>query len=485
MSKVKTSLIALLCLVALASVSCETVSTTVEIQDLSIAYAQGPSSLSPLSFEVQNRQALANIYEPLIMTDKTFNAKTALAVSWGRRSDLVWDIHLRKGVAFHSGDVLTAKDVLYSLNQARSDSSELSSLLSSIKEIRTINDHRLEIETHLPDPLLLSRLIHVYIYPDGTQDFEIPVGTGPFRAKLIQNGNLELERFDSYWGERPQSKKLTIRTISSANDRVQAFQNGNVDVLANVPPQKVSDLTWQGKQIVTFPSLELSFLMFNSDSILNDQQLRQAIWLTIGDDYAEELGGGFLRPANQYAANGIFGFSSEIEDRQLSLERAIELRGEGPELTLTLDLPEGLEALGEKMDQDLAAINIDLEVRSWPINEYEQQILSGNTELYFFGWKHDLGDVGDFYNSVVHGTGEFNAIALNDPVLNQMIEKSQTLLDIAERRVLLEDIAEGLLDKQLVMPLFESTLIYGFQPELIWDVRLDSQILADEIFLNP
>ena len=41
--------------------------------------------------------------------------------------------------------------------------------------------------------------------------------------------------------------------------------------------------------------------------------------------------------------------------------------------------------------------------------------------------------------------------------------------------------ANFILDDKIGVPLFESELLYGIRPELIWDIRLDGQILASEI----
>src|SRR5438876_9688107 len=58
------------------------------------------------------------IYEPLVRRGKDWKFSPWLAESYELDKDQnVWTFHLRKGVTFHDGSPLTAKDVVYSLSR--------------------------------------------------------------------------------------------------------------------------------------------------------------------------------------------------------------------------------------------------------------------------------------------------------------------------------------------------------------------------------
>lgn len=60
------------------------------------------------------------IYEPLVLRDIKGKLIPALATSWKLTSDpAVWEFKLRPGVKFHDGSLMTADDVVFSLDRAR------------------------------------------------------------------------------------------------------------------------------------------------------------------------------------------------------------------------------------------------------------------------------------------------------------------------------------------------------------------------------
>ncbi|MEK9160394.1 MAG: ABC transporter substrate-binding protein [Patescibacteria group bacterium] len=459
-------------------------------ESVTIAYAEPISSYSPLSYEAKNRKYLTNIYEPLVRYDATFNYETGLAVSWGRLDDTTWDFRLRKDVTFHDGSVFDADDVLYSLQIAREQTqSELAALLSTIASIEKTADDRLSITTARPDPLLLNKLTFVYMVPSGYENFDLPVGTGPYRAQKFEDDALVLERFDAYWGPLAYFKEARLKYMPDPEARLAAMLSGEVDVLANVPPQAVSELEAAGISVKDFPSLEVSFLMLNQGTVFANDDLRTAVWYALSNSYVDQFGGGYLLESSQFAARGITGYDPELEQRAMNLDTALIYRGRySGEVNVSLDMPQGLEVLGNAIKEDLAAIDINVTVNSIEAADYENHFLTGLSDLYFFGWKYDLADSEDFFDTVVHTPsetyGEFNGFGYSNLKLDALMEDAATLLDVTERRLLLEQIASLLLADQTVIPLFESQVLYGLSPELYYDFRLDGQIWASEIVEN-
>lgn len=458
--------------------------------EINIAYAEAPLSYSPLSYESRDRKFLANIYEPLVSYDRSFNTKTALAISWGRLDETTWDFRLRRGVVFHDGDEFEADDVVYSLNKAREDAdSDLGSLLSSIVRVEKVDTYRVEIETREADPLLLNKLTNVYMMHQDYSDYDLPVGTGPYRlADFLENG-VTLERFGPYWGPAPYFPQVNLLAIPRPEQRLEALLAGEVDFLANVPPQFVPDVKSGFMDVISYPSLEVSFLMLNTKGAFGNSNLRTALWYALNDEYSEALGNGYLESLSQYAAKGIFGYVPSLPERKTDFSQAWVYRNRVPgPVQVTLDIPTGLSALAKEIADDLEAINVEVEINILPLEDYEAHILEGGSDFYFFGWKYDLGDVSDFYESVLHSPGEkygaFNAMNYKNTQVDAWIESAAQILDVQERQTVLSNIAETSLKDHVVVPLFESQVLYGVNPLLKWEARLDGQILASEIMGN-
>ncbi len=459
------------------------------MSSISIAYAEAPSTYSPLSYEAKNRKFFANLYEPLVKFDGTFNTDSALAVSWGRLDDTTWDFHLRHDVYFHDGKIFTAADVVYSINLARGETSELQPLLSTILSVEQTDEDRISITTSSPDPLLLNRLTYVYMVPEATTDFSLPIGTGPYRVHEFAQDDLVLERFNDYWGPLAYFPEVHLRTVADPEERVKALENNTVQVLANVPPQSAEELKAQGLVVTDFPSLEVSYLILNQSRIFADENLRAAVNAALATDYAERLGGGYLMGTSQFAATGIEGYSKTAPQREQNLEIAQELRAlvQGP-VTVTLDIPEGLEILGEAIRSDLAAIDIQVTVNVLTATALQDKIEASLSDFYFFGWKYDLADSGDFFEAVAHSKvgsyGQFNGAAYADAELDLLIEKAATEFGLMERRQFITQIEAQLNSDMAIVPLFESKTLYAFHAPLLWSSRLDGQLWVSDLVEN-
>ena len=78
-----------------------------------------PNSLDPIKCaELGCEFILRNVYEGLTRFDRDGRLEPALATKWTAHPDrLGWTFRLRPGVKFHSGNILTARDVKFSLEQ--------------------------------------------------------------------------------------------------------------------------------------------------------------------------------------------------------------------------------------------------------------------------------------------------------------------------------------------------------------------------------
>lgn len=476
---------------------------------LKIGYSLEPGDLNPVIFNMATRQFMVDIYEGLVKTDKDLNIQTGLAISWGVTRDNIWEFRLRPDVKFHNGLNMTADDVVYSLNMAKnSQESEFKNLLVSIVSVKALSNDKVQIETNGPDPLLLNKLALVFVVPDKFNDFSMPVGTGAYQIMgKRSNGVISLKRFDDYWGKKPVFKTVDLKIIEDRKERISALESGDIDILVNVPPNVACSLTdnyakkqgctalkSKNVQIKTVPSLEVSFIMFNmKNAILDSLKVREALVKVFDYDTFNDLAFGFTVNANQFISNGVFGYNPEIENVTYDLEAAkIEtgaIIGGGFERPLIVfDYPVGLDPIGFYVRDQLLELGIDVSLNALTPESLESKIKSGKSDMYFFGWKSELGDSSDFLNSVAHtkddkGRGLYNGLNYSNSKVDELLEKSGEVMDPAKRIKPLQDVMDIIVTQDVIgVPLFESEKIFAFKNNIVFEPRIDGYVIASEIY---
>lgn len=457
-------------------------------ETLSIAYAFGADSYEPTLFDPVIRSRLVDVYETLVVADRNLQLKPRLALSWGRISDTKWEFKLRPDVYFHNGSVFDADDVIESFNRASNYSrSGLKDILNTIDSIDKIDNLTIHINTKRPDPLLVNRISTVFIFPSEKKSFNNPVGTGPYLFVSDNDGVVELMRNDEYWDVPPCYEKVKILTIPNRFDRLDSLKNGDVHILANVPPSFAQELIQHPAITVSsLPSLEVNFLIFSMNSeILSDKRIRKAISIAFDKRAFVEFSNGYARPSNQFVSSGIFGFNPDIEDKEQDLEEAKKLVREydpfrRPEITI--DMAEGTEVIGDYIREQLNGIGISAEINTIPWEKLRIKIFNRETDMYYLGWRSELGDASTFYENAVYSKGRFNGGDYLSRKVNQLIELSLENLNTKKRLEQLHQIMQIIVEEDIIgVPLFEGDVIYGIRAGVNFKPRLDGYIYACEI----
>jgi len=461
------------------------------IQDLRVIYPDEPVSLEPTLTDPSTRARLVNIYEPLVQFDAFYNIRPALALSWGLIDDFTWEFDLRPGVVFHDGTEFDVEDVVASVERARSHkTSELFGIVDAIDEIEVLDDMTFRIKTVYPDPLLLQKLALMMIVPseDEEGEIEMPVGTGSYEFQSWEEGTMLYERFDAYWGNRPKFDTVELSTVADKSERVNAFLRGDADLLAFVSYDAVSAVEERGFEIAAIPTLEVQVLLFNVNSeYLNTAQSRKAVSLAVDQNGLVGKLGDYVRAINQFVSNGVFGFDPNISDHEFDREKAeklaeeLELTGK----TLQFHLLKGLDVLGEQIREDLKEVGIYVIVSYLEVWDFIASLEDGKADIYFMGFKSELGDASEFLNSTVYSKGEFNDFDYENLNVDYLIESAMIEMDPARRRDSLQEAMRIVVEEDIVgIPLFEYETVFAFVEDLEFSPRIDGLIYFDEINLN-
>jgi peptide/nickel transport system substrate-binding protein len=435
---------------------------------------------SPLAFDPFSRQRLNQVYESLIKPDEDLNMEPSLALSWGLLGDATWEFNIRKNVKFHDGSVMNEMDVIESLDQARTaPESELKDLLSTIKEVRRMGPYVIEIETYEPDPLLLQRLSTAYVF---SADGE---GTGPYVIVENEEDWLYVQSID-YWdvGVRFASAHINVEQDKFA--RVSA----SADILSYVPYDLVGEIDLDRLDLVSVPSLEVQFLGFNFGSdLMKDREMRQAVSMAINADEFALYVGEYAHPVKQFVSSGVFGYNSDIKDHEYDPEVALE-QVEGfefeEEVEITIVLPMGLDVLGDYLTEALAEIGLGTYVQYVKSAYLVEALEKMDFDIYFLGFKSELGDSIDFLKSITHtraeGYGQYNFSDYSNERVDELIEKAEVEMDERDRLDMLQEAMAVLVEDDIFgVPLLEYETLYAAAKWLDFEPRIDGFIYLNDL----
>ncbi|NLZ32069.1 MAG: ABC transporter substrate-binding protein [Firmicutes bacterium] len=211
-----------------------------------------------------------------------------LATSWNTDDWKHFTFQLRDDVYFHNGEKLTADDVVFTVERAKENPGSAGyDKLAIVESARAIDEHTVELVLesvnveflwYLSDPRasILNREA-VEADPDkGTW-----IGTGAWTvSEFASNEYVVLEANENYWGEKPKTKKMTLKYVAEESTRLMQLENGEAQVCFSINANDYSYVESQPDKFVTysFTTNNNSFIAFNmNDPICGDINFRKAV----------------------------------------------------------------------------------------------------------------------------------------------------------------------------------------------------------------
>ncbi len=490
-------------------------STTIGASAETLRWARAGDSLT-LDPHAQNEgptHTLAHqIYEPLIIRDTTGAFEAALATDWAPKADdpNVWVFNLRQGVSYHDGSAFTAEDVVFSINRAKSEQSRMKELLSSVVEVRAVDDHTVEFVTDGPNPILPSNLTNLFIMDSGwaeangvvkVQDmdggettFAATNANGTGAYKLVSREpdvKTVLVRNEDYWGKGQfplEVSEIVYTPIQNAATRVAALLSGEVDFIQDVPVQDLVRVAGtDGLVVKTAPQNRTIFFGLNlgPDDIANDNvegknpladvRVRHAMNLAINRDAIKQVVmRGQSQPAGIIAPPFVNGWTAEMDQIATDTAQAkalMEEAGYGDGFSIQLDCPNDRyindEAICQAAVGMFGQIGIKVNLDAKPKAQHFPLISSGGTDFYMLGWGVPTYDSEYIFNFLVHTRGSergsWNATGYSNPELDAKIVSLASEIDLEARNATIAEIWQVVQDEVLYLPIHHQVLNWGMK----------------------
>lgn len=261
---------------------------------LRVAIAEEVGVLDPQAFTGQFH-ALDLIYEPLVSYSGSGAIEPALAESWQTSPDgLTVTFRLRAGVRFHDGTVFDAAAAKLNLDRWVGEP-EYSFLVAArvIESVVAADDRTLVLHLSEPYPPLLTELTLVrpvrFASPRSLaeEDFERPVGTGPWVFESADATGATFVRNDDYWGRLPSLQRVELVTVPDSQTRLSALRTGEVDLIGGAYLSPLSST--EAAELAADPELDLLTgeadttvsLTFTGTGPAAERAVREAFSLTL------------------------------------------------------------------------------------------------------------------------------------------------------------------------------------------------------------
>jgi peptide/nickel transport system substrate-binding protein len=245
---------------------------------------QFQSEMQPLKSRLGNYPISVNMCETLVRLGEDFSPQPLLATSWEQVGGNTFRFHLRQGVKFWDGTLMTADDVKWSLDRTARGQQSYSFIGEG--STRVVDPQTVDVTPTQPNLRLVEQILHptYAILKNGTDLVDQPMCTGPFKfVEYVKGERLVVQRNPDYWGERARLEKVTYRFYPDANTRGLALQSGEIDLMMDLPPDQVGSVKSRpGFKVANAPVGRTMLMYLNVHGqaphvLLQDAAVRQAI----------------------------------------------------------------------------------------------------------------------------------------------------------------------------------------------------------------
>ena len=339
-------------------------------------------------------EAALCIYDGLLTFDPEMKIVPQLAQSWTMDPDLrACILKLRTGAHFHDGtpvDVAAVKANLERLMDKQRNPTNRP-LWDPLAGVETPDANTVVIRLSQPFPQLPNSLAHIsgaLVSPAAIAKFgdtgiaRNPVGAGPYRVVTFDPGQqLVLEAFDTYWGGKPKTARLTLKAISEPSTRVSALRTGAVDIIDSVPVALVSQLKQDPAiAVIAVPGLRpIGFVINLTRPKLADPRVRQALNLAVPvEAIASKVFFGYARAPDSPLAFNTEGYApvSNLVHDPAKAKSLLAEAGFGPTkpLELAMFFSQGLfpgdVSVGEVVANALTQVGVKVEITKIEAGSY-------------------------------------------------------------------------------------------------------------------
>ncbi len=463
-----------------------------QAQTLRVGLAEDPDVLDPtLARTFVGRVVFAALCDKLFDVDEKLNIVPQLATGYEWSADSkALTIKLRSGVTFHDGEKLDAAAVKFNLERHKTmPGSNRSGELLPVASVDVVDPSTVKLNLSAPFSPLLAALADragMMVSPKAAQaagqNFGVkPVCSGPFKfVERVAQDRMVFERYAQYWDkDKVHFDKIVYTPVPDATVRLANLRSGQFDFIERVAPSDIEKLKSDAKlKVARITEIGYQGITINvgkseiaqKHALGKDARVREAFELAIDRqgivqvamDNEATVGNQWVAPSNPYYAKNV-----PVPKRDVARAKALlkEAGIEKPSVTLITPTTSDAQRIALIVQAMVRDAGFDVKIQSTEFATSLNMADKGDFEAYVLAWSGRADPDGNLY-SFDACKQPLNYAGYCVPEIDELLNKSRTLRDPAERKKVYEQIAARVLKDRPIIYLYHRNWLWAYTAKL-------------------
>ncbi|QOY54489.1 peptide ABC transporter substrate-binding protein [Candidatus Sulfurimonas marisnigri] len=443
---------------------------------LNLATSTNPARLNPiLATDSSSSEITGFLFNGLIKYDKdssTIIGDLAKEFYYEDNTTLIFKLH--KNVKWHDGEIFTAKDVVFTYDVLVSSkiSSPYSANFRFVKSVEALDELTVKVKYKEPYFKALETWMmgilpeHVLKDEENLMNSSFntnPIGTGAYKLYQLEHSkNIILAAFDDYFEGRAKIDKISFHVIADPMTRFLMLKSSALDV-GSIEPMQFERQLSEGffNKFDTYEQISRSYTYLGFNLRLEkfkNPKVREAISLSINRDeivkilffnHAKVCTGPFLP--------GTKAFNKDVKAPTQNIKKAKQLLSEAgydENNPFTFEIvtsnssairPYAAQIIQHQLKS--AGVIVNLRVMEWQAF-LNMVVFPHEFDTVLLGW--GLSPTPDpymFWHSDSDKKGGFNLVGYSNQKIDEMIEKSQSIIDRDKLSVMWKEMFKTITDE--------------------------------------
>ena len=461
-------------------------------QTLRIGLAEDPDVLDPtLARTFVGRIVFAALCDKLFDIDEKLAIVPQLATSYEWSADSkALTMKIRPGVTFHDGEKLDAAAVKYNIERHKTmQGSNRRGELAPVTTVDVVDPMTVRLNLSAPFAPLLAQLADragMMVSPKAAQEAgdkfgAKPVCSGPFRfVERVAQDRIVVERYPNYWNKGEiHVDRITYLPIVDSTVRLANLKSGQLDLIERLAPSdvaglkpdtrfKIAKITEIGYQGITINTGKSDLAQKNP--LGKDPRVREAFELALDRQGIVQVAmDGEATVGNQWVApdNTFYAKNMPIPKRDVARAKALLAEAGVPNPTFTLMTPTTSDAqrIAQVVQAMVKEAGFDVKIQSTEFSTSLDMADKGQYDAYVLAWSGRADPDGNIF-SFDACKQPLNYAGYCRTDVDEILNKTRTTRDPAERRKLFEQLAAIALKDRPIVYLYHRHWLWAYTTKL-------------------
>ena len=464
-------------------------------------------------------QVSRQIYEALVTRGLDMSIEPQLATDWKTTDPNTWVFNLRKDVKFSDGTDMTAKDVVFSILRAKQPTSDFKEYISTISDVKEIDNYTVQVSTSKPNPILLNQLSNIFImskkwsidfgatvsqnWDGGEETFSATnaMGTGPFKITLREpNTKTVFERNSNWWGSMKDNSvsEIHLLPIKNSATRVAALLSGEVDLVTDAPVQDLARIgNSADHEVVSTAQMRTIFLGMDQaadklrsgntgDNPFKKKEVRQALYQAIDiEAIKKKVMRNLSEPAGIITFPGVNGYTKDLDKRlPYDVDAAKKLltdagypKGFDVELRCPNDRYVNDEAICTAVVGMFGKIGVNVNLFAQTKSKHFKELKEDKGDFYMLGWGVPTLDSHYVFHYLYESGASWNKVNFSNSDVDAAIRVMEGEVDLDKRNAAIANAWKIVKDDISYLPLHHQVISWATKNNVDVPIRPNNEPL--------